>query len=69
VNQAKLRTPLRRGHRPAYQVQFTFPTMAVTRWGWHAPAWASGELTVRALQEKHADTDYKKGHKREAKGV
>lgn len=25
-----------------------------------APAWVKSELTLRALQEKHADTDYKK---------
>jgi|AntRauTorcE11897_2_1112592.scaffolds.fasta_scaffold56345_2 hypothetical protein len=34
-----------------------------------APAWVKNELTLRALHEKHADTDYKKGRKRKAKGV
>jgi len=34
-----------------------------------APAWASGQLTLRARHEKHADTDYKKGRKRKAKSV
>jgi hypothetical protein len=31
-----------------------------------APAWVKNELTLRALHEKHADTDYKKGRKRGA---
>ena len=34
-----------------------------------APAWVKSELTLRALREQHADTDYKRGRKRKAKGV
>jgi len=67
ANRAKLRTPSRLGHPLAHLVRFIFTdngrdALATGK----APAWVKNELTLRALHEKHADTDYKKGRKRGA---